>query len=150
MEPPHAVEDKPWAEDRLGVKRIKGAYAWRTFRETGVRLIFNSDLAGSDHGIFYGLHAAITRRSKDLQPEGGWYPEQAMTPEEAVRAYTVWPAFASFLEEKTAVLAPGKWADLTVLGLDPLVVGAQEPARLFEGIVQLTVVGGRVVYQAEN
>ena len=150
MEPPHAVEDKPWAEDRLGPERIKGSYAWRTFRQTGVRLIFNSDLAGSDHNIFYGLHAAITRRSKDLQPEGGWYPDQAMTPEEALRAYSVWPAFASFLEEKTGVLAPGKWADLTVLSLDPLVVGVEEPARLFEGAIQLTVVGGRVVYQAEN
>ncbi len=150
MEPPHAVEDKTWAEDRLGPERVQGAYAWRTFRETGVRLIFNSDLAGSDHNIFYGLHAAITRRSKDLQPEGGWYPEQNMTPEEAVRAYTVWPAFAAFLEENTGILAPGRWADLTVLSIDPLVTGAEEPARLFDGTVQLTVVGGKVVYEAEE
>ena len=150
MEPPHAVEDKTWAEDRLGPERIKGAYAWRTFRQTGVRLIFNSDLAGSDHSIFYGLHAAITRRSKDLQPEGGWYPEQAMTPEEAVRAYTVWPAYAAFLEEKTGTLAPGKWADVSVLSLDPLTMGIDDPARLFDGTVRLTVVGGGGVYQAEG
>ena len=73
-----------------------------------------------------------------------------MTPEEALRAYSVWPAYAAFLEEKTGVLQPGKWADLTVLSLDPLVVGVEEPARFFGGTIQLTVVGGRVVYQAEN
>ena len=58
MEPPHAVEDKTWAEDRLGAERIKGAYAWRTLRREGVDLTFNSDLPGSDHSIFYALHAA--------------------------------------------------------------------------------------------
>ncbi|MEM7354223.1 MAG: amidohydrolase family protein, partial [Acidobacteriota bacterium] len=88
MEPPHAVEDKTWAEERIGAERILGAYAWRTLRQAGARLTFNSDLSGSDHSIFYGLHAAITRRDKDRQPAEGWYPEQAMTPEEAVRGYT--------------------------------------------------------------
>lgn len=115
MQPPHAVEDKAWAEDRLGPERIKGAYAWRTLRKAGVRLIFNSDLTGSDPNFFYGLHSAITRRGKDLQPPGGWFPEQALTTEEAVRAYTVWPAYAAFLEDETGTLAPGKWADISVL-----------------------------------
>src|SRR5262245_31190833 len=64
MEPPHCAEDKAWAEDRLGPERVKGAYAWRALRRNGARLIFNSDLIGSDHNIFYGLHAAITRRDK--------------------------------------------------------------------------------------
>ncbi len=88
MEPPHCVEDKTWAEDRLGPERVKGAYAWRTLREAGARLTFNSDLSGSDHSIFYGLHAAITRRDKAREPAEGWYPEQRMPPEEAVRGYT--------------------------------------------------------------
>jgi len=147
MEPPHAVEDKPWAEERLGPERVKGAYAWRTFRREGVKLIFNSDLTGSDHNIFYGLHSAITRRDKSLQPEGGWYPEQRMTPEEAVRGYSTWAAFASFTETDTGVLAPGRWADITVMDLDPLVVGATRPDDLLKGTITLTMVGGHVVHE---
>jgi len=94
MQPPHAVEDKTWAEERVGPERIRGAYAWRTLRRLGTHLIFNSDLAGSDHSIFYGLHAAVTRRDKEAEPAAGWYPQEAMTPEEAIRAYTVWAAWS--------------------------------------------------------
>ncbi|MCI0692598.1 amidohydrolase [candidate division KSB1 bacterium] len=147
MQPPHAVEDKTWAEDRLGPERIKGAYAWRTLRKSGARLVFNSDLAGSDHNIFYGLHSAITRRGKDLQPPTGWHIEEAVTSEEALRAYTVWPAYAAFLENETGVLAPGKWADLTVLSIDPHNLGMTDAHKLFEGSVLLTVVGGNIVHQ---
>jgi predicted amidohydrolase YtcJ len=147
MQPPHAVEDAPWAEARVGPERVRYAYAWRTLRETGARLVFNSDLAGSDHDIFYGLHAAITRRNKELQPEGGWYPAQAMSPEEALRGYTVWPAYAAFQESETGVLESGKWADITVMNLDPFVVGATEPELLLEGSIVLTIVDGRIAFQ---
>jgi predicted amidohydrolase YtcJ len=149
MEPAHAVEDKPWAADRLGPERVKGAYAWRTFRKAGVRLIFNSDLTGSDHNIFYGLHAAITRRDKTRQPAGGWYPEQNMTPEEAVRGYSTWAAHASFQEEETGVLAPGRWADITVMDIDPLVVGSTRPDDLLEGAIRLTMMGGRITHEGQ-
>ena len=84
MQPPHAVEDSPWAGDRVGPHRVLGAYAWRTMRRNGVPLIFNSDLSGSDFGIFYGLHSAVTRTTRDLQPPGGWFPDQKMSPEEAL------------------------------------------------------------------
>ncbi|MGH8168480.1 MAG: amidohydrolase, partial [Woeseiaceae bacterium] len=82
MEPPHAMEDKTWAEARLGPERILGAYAWRSLRETGASLTFNSDNPGSDHDIFYGLHSAITRQDKAYEPEGGWYAEQALNADE--------------------------------------------------------------------
>lgn len=143
MEPPHCAEDKTWAEARLGPERVKGAYAWRTLRRAGARLIFNSDLTGSDHNIFYGLHTAITRRDKQLQPPDGWYPQQRMTPEEAVRAYTTWAAYAAFREKETGVIAPGRWADLTVLDVDPLNAGATE---LLKGQIRLTMVGGKIIY----
>ena len=148
MEPPHAVEDKTWAEDRLGPDRVRGAYAWRTLRRSGARLTFNSDLSGSDHSIFYGLHAAITRRDKDRQPKGGWYPEQNMTPEEAVRAYTVWSAYAAHWEDETGILAPGRWADVTVMSVDPLVLGETDPGALLGGQILATVVAGKVVHRA--
>jgi len=149
MEAPHAVEDMPWAEERVGPERIRGAYAWRTFLEHGIPLTFNSDNPGSSHDPFYGLHAAITRRNPALEPAGGWYPEQAVTPEEAVRAYTSGAAFASFLEDRTGMLAPGRWGDITVMDVDPLQVGASEtPEGILAGKVLFTVSGGRVVYEA--
>jgi len=148
MEPPHAVEDKTWAEDRLGPQRVKGAYAWRTLRKAGARLAFNSDLVGSDHNIFYGLHAAVTRRDKNLEPRDGWYPEECLTPEEAVRGYTVWNAYAAFWEKDTGVLVPGRWADITVMDIDPLVVGEEEPGKLLGGSIVATLVGGKVAYLA--
>lgn len=144
MQPPHAVEDAPWAEDRVGPERVKGAYAWRTMRRNGVPLIFNSDLSGSDFGIFYGLHSAITRTNRNLEPEGGWFPDQRVTPEEALRAYTIWPAFASFREELTGTIEVGKWADLTVLSMDPLNVGTTDPHALLQGEALMAVVGGRI------
>ncbi len=147
MQPPHAVEDASWAEERIGPERVRYAYAWRSIRRTGARLIFNSDLAGSDHDIFYGLHAAVTRRNKQMEPEGGWYAEQRMTPEEAVRGYTVWPAYAAFLEDETGVIQPGKWADLTVMDVDPFVVGSTEPPQLLDGSILLTIVAGDIVYR---
>jgi predicted amidohydrolase YtcJ len=150
MQPPHAVEDMDWAEDRLGPERIKGAYAWRTMRETGVRLLLNSDLPGSDWDIFYGLHSAITRRDKNLQPAGGWYPEQAFTPEEAVRGYTTWGAWAEFLEEVTGVIKVGMRGDLTILSIDPFRLGTDQPDNLLNGRILGTVVGGKVVFEARQ
>ena len=150
MEPPHAVEDKAWAEDRLGPDRITGAYAWRSLREAGVPLVFNADGPGSDQSIFYGLHAAVTRRDKDLQPEGGWFPEQAVTIEEAVRAYTSWAAYASFREGKTGVIRPGLWGDLTIMDIDPFALAQGDPAKILEGRIMMTIVGGKIVFERQG
>ena len=147
MEPPHAVEDKTWAEARLGPERIRGAYAWRTLRETNAALTFNSDNPGSDHSIFYGLHAAITRQDKNSQPEGGWYAEQAVNADEAVRGYTSWSAYASFREDDTGILDVGRWADITVMDVDPFVLADQVPADMLNGRILMTVVDGEVVHE---
>lgn len=149
MEPPHAVEDKTWAEDRLGPVRIRGAYAWRTLRRNNARLTFNADNPGSDHNIFYGLHAAVTRRDKAQDPNGGWYPEEAVSIEEAIRAYTIWSAYAAFREDKTGIIAPGRWADLTVIDIDPFVVAETAPERLLGGKVMMTIVNGEIVFERQ-
>ncbi len=149
MEPPHAMEDKAWAEDRLGPERILGAYAWRSLRESGARLTFNSDNPGSDHDIFYGLHSAITRRNRSLEPEGGWYPDERMSAEEAVRGYTSWSAYASFREHDTGIIEAGRWADLTVMDIDPLALADDEPAKLLDGDIVMTIVDGRIVYSRD-
>ncbi|MBK6797399.1 MAG: amidohydrolase [Acidobacteria bacterium] len=147
MEPAHCAEDKTWAESRLGPERVKGAYAWRTMLEYGVRLIFNSDLPGSDHDIFYGLHAAITRRDKNLQPPKGWYSEQNTKPEEALRAYITSAAYAAFRENETGIIAPGRWADLTVMDIDPLSIGERSPEKLLGGKIKMTMVDGKIVFE---
>ena len=147
MEPPHAMEDKAWAEERLGPERVTGAYAWRSLRESGARLTFNSDNPGSDHDIFYGLHSAITRKDKNQQPEGGWYADQALNVDEAVRAYTKWSAYAGFRDDETGVIAPGRWADLTVMDVDPFVLSDQNPGDLLQGRILMTVVAGKVVFE---
>ncbi|MEM1435147.1 MAG: amidohydrolase [Pseudomonadota bacterium] len=147
MEPPHAVEDKRWAEARLGAARIRGAYAWRSLRRTGARLTFNADNPGSDHDIFYGLHSAVTRRDKALEPAGGWYPEEAVTIEEALRAYTTGAAYAAFRESFTGRIEPGLWADLTALDIDPFAVAETDPDRLLAGAATLTVVAGAVRFR---
>jgi predicted amidohydrolase YtcJ len=147
MEPPHAVEDKGWAEVRLGPQRILGAYAWRSLRTGGARLTFNADNPGSDHNIFYGLHSAITRQDKQLQPPGGWYPQQRLTIEEAIRGYTSWSAYAAFREDHTGIIAKGRWADLTVMDIDPFVLAATAPEKILAGRIRATIVSGKVVYQ---
>ena len=149
MEPPHAMEDKTWAEERLGPERILGAYAWRSLRETDARLTFNSDNPGSDHSIFYGLHSAITRQDKNGQPEGGWYADQAMNADEAVRGYTFWSAYASFREDETGVIEAGRWADLTVMDVDPFVLSEESPGDIMKGRILMTIVRGDVVYELE-
>ncbi|AMW06261.1 hypothetical protein GEMMAAP_18690 [Gemmatimonas phototrophica] len=143
VQPPHAVEDKGWAETRLGANRIGGAYAWRTLRQAGAGLVFSSDLPGSDWSPFYGLHSAITRQDTSGTPPGGWYPAQRMTPEEAVRGYTVWSATAGFDETQAGVIAVGKRADLTVMDVDPF---RSEGPALLKGRIMTTVSRGRVVY----
>ncbi len=144
MEPPHAVEDKDWAETRLGEERIKGAYAWRRLQQLGVPITFNSDLPGSDHRIGYGLHAAVNRQDKQFKPEGGWYKEQALTIEESIRSYTQVAAYAAFRETESGDISKGKWADLTVLNNDPF---TQEAAELIRIQPRMTIVAGKIVYE---
>jgi len=147
MEPPHAVEDKTWAEERLGPERILGAYAWRSLREADTRLTFNSDNPGSDHNIFYGLHAAITRQDKNQEPEGGWYKHEAMVSDEAIRGYTSWSAYASFREDETGIIEEGRWADLTVMDVDPFVLADESPGDILLGRILMTIVNGEVVHE---
>jgi predicted amidohydrolase YtcJ len=143
MQPSHAVEDMPWAETRIGPERIKGAYAWRSLRRAGARLVFNSDLPATDYDIFYGLHSAVMRSDKSGQPAGGWRREEAMTIEEAIRGWTTWAAYAEFREQEIGQIAAGRVASLTVMNIDPFQVGERDPARLLTGRITLTVVGGK-------
>lgn len=145
MQPPHAVEDMSWAERRLGPRRIQGAYAWRELRRQGSTIIFNADNPGSDHSIFYGMHAGLTRRDKQRLPEDGWYIDQALNIDEVMRAYTRWAAYAAFREDETGIVRPGMWADLTVMDIDPFALSEDNPGAILDGRILLSIVAGKVV-----
>ena len=97
-----------------------------------------------------GMGAAITRRDKKQEPALGWRPEESLSPEEAVRVYTTWNAYAASWEKESGVLAPGRWADVTVMDIDPLVVGATDPGKLLQGRIVATIVAGKLVYEAKQ
>jgi len=145
MQPAHAVEDMAWAESRIGPERARLAYAWRSLRRAGARLAFNSDLPATDSNIFYGLHSAVTRTDKSGQPAGGWHPEQAVTIEEALRGWTSWAAYANFTDQDAGTISPGRFANLTVMDIDPLQLGEKSPAKLLNGRIVMTVVRGVAV-----
>jgi predicted amidohydrolase YtcJ len=146
MQPPHAIEDAPWVEARLGPTRMLGAYAWRTLRRAGATLAFGSDFPGSGISPWYGLYAAVTRQDTTAKPGKPFVPGERLTVEEAVRGYTTWAAWATFNERSGGMIMAGRWADLTVLDLDPFTT---PPGRAWLSAgVRYTIVGGQVVHAA--
>jgi len=153
VNPYHVSDDMRWMEERIGPERSKGAYAFRDLKNGGAVLIFGSDSPGTNAARYYlspvyGLYAAVTRQTLTGEPATGWFPDQRLTIEEAIEAYTRGPAWASFEEDIKGALAPGKLADVAVFDVDLLEVGKADPARLLEARVLYTVAGGRVVYEA--
>ena len=118
MQPSHAVDDMRWTEARVGPDRAQGAYAWRWFLDAGVPLAFGSDAPVAIVSPFYGLYAALTRQDEKGTPPGGWLPEQRLTLEEALRAYTAGSAHAAFADDRLGILKPGMRADVTVVDRD--------------------------------
>jgi predicted amidohydrolase YtcJ len=143
MQPTHATSDMPWAEARVGPSRIRGAYAWRSILATGAHMAFGSDFPVEEPSPLLGLVAAITRQDLEGRPAGGWLPEQRLTLEEALRAFTVEPAFAAFAEQHRGRIAPGLVADLTVF--DRELVAER---KILETEADWVIVGGRVVREA--
>ena len=149
VQPYHAIDDMRWMEERIGA-RAKWAYAFRTLHDAGVRLSFGSDWPGTNAAWYtanpmQGIYAAVTRQTLDGKPEGGWFPEQRVDLETALRAYTVNNAWAAGEEAIKGSIAPGKLADLVVLDRDPFGIPAQQ---LKDVRVLLTIVDGRIVHDA--
>ncbi|HWP39270.1 MAG TPA: amidohydrolase [Gemmatimonadales bacterium] len=144
MQPYHAIDDGRWAEKRIGPDRIRTTYAFRSLLDAGARLAFGSDWTVAPIDPLQGIYAAVTRRTLDGAWPGGWVPEQRISVEEALVAYTVNGAYASYLEHVLGTLEPGKYADLVVLSEDILTI---DPARIAEVKVDLTMVEGEVVYE---
>ncbi|GED17731.1 amidohydrolase [Aneurinibacillus migulanus] len=144
MQPVHATSDKNMAEDRVGPERIKYAYAWRKTIDAGSHIVGGSDAPVELVNPFHGLYAAVTRMDRDGNPDGGWYPEEKMTREEALQAFTIWAAEGSFEEKLKGSLEAGKLADFIVIDKDPMKCPEEQ---LKDITVLTTVVGGEVVYK---
>ena len=145
VQPTHATSDMPWAEQRLGAERLRGSYAWRSLKEAGATLALGSDFPIENPDVIAGLYAAITRQDARGWPEGGWYPEQRLSPQEALEGFTVGAAWAEHAEARRGRLVPGMDADFVALSEDPVEGPA---AALVEARVLATVVAGAEVFRA--
>jgi len=143
MQPAHCTSDMAWAETRLGSRRILGAYTWRAVLKTGAHLPLSSDCPGETLDPFAGMYAAVTRQDASGQPPGGWYQDQRLTVQEALRGYTVEAAYAGFEEKDKGAIEPGKLADFTVISTDIL---RAPPHELLSTRVLYTIIGGQVLY----
>lgn len=147
MQPYHAIDDGRWAEKRIGRERCATTYAFRSLLDSGATLAFGSDWDVAPLSPIAGIDAAVTRCTIDGKNPNGWFPEQRITVEEALRAYTSAAAWAAFEEKEKGTLAAGRLADFVVLSRDILAIPAEE---IVETQVDATVVGGRVVFERKS
>ena len=144
MQPYHAIDDGRWVEQRIGPERIKTTYAFRTLLDTGAKLAFGSDWTVAPLDPILGVYAAVTRRTLDGKNPGGWVPQQKITLAEALHAYTVGSAYATFDEAKRGVLARGYDADVVVIDRNLFTL---PPDSLDRARVRYTIVGGKVAFR---
>jgi hypothetical protein len=142
MQPTHATSDMYWAEERLGPDRLAGAYPWRSLLNSGAALAFGSDFPVEEVNPMLGIFAAVTRQDTKGWPQGGWLPEQQITREEAIRAFTLDAAYAAFMEQQTGSLESGKRADFVVLDQDILQIPAADIPKV--RVLETWVDGERV------
>ena len=145
MQPYHAIDDGRWAEKRIGQARARTGYAWRSMLDAGAILAFGSDWPVAPLDPLLGIYAAVTRSTLDGKNPEGWIPDEKITGEQALRAYTTGSAFAAFEESEKGTIERGKLADIVVLSHDLFAV---PPEKLKDVRVVLTVVGGNVVHNA--
>jgi predicted amidohydrolase YtcJ len=143
MQPYHAADDGRWAEKRIGADRCKGTYAFRTLLDSGARLAFGSDWTVAPLDPMQGILAAVTRLTLDGKHPNGWIPEQRISVEEAVRAFTLGSAYAEFGEHAKGTITPGKLADLVILSRDIFTI---DPVAIGDARAETTIVDGKVVF----
>ena len=146
MQPYHAIDDGRWAEKRLGHDHMTRSYAWRSMLDAGVPLAFGSDWPVAPLSPILGIYAAVTRATLDGKNPEGWFPEQRLTVEEALQAYTEGSAYAAFEEKEKGSLAPGKLGDVVVLSDDLFTI---PPANIQHTRVVMTVLGGKIVFRSD-
>jgi predicted amidohydrolase YtcJ len=146
VQPYHLIDDGRWAEKKIGPERIRTTYAFESLRRAGAILAFGSDWTVAPLSPILGIYAAVTRRTLDGKNPGGWVPEEKVSVEEAVRAYTVNGAWVEFAEATKGTIEVGKAADLVVLDRD---IFAIPPEEIGGAKVRMTVFDGRIIYGKE-
>lgn len=147
MQPYHAIDDGRWVDKVIGPERAKGTYAFRSLLDSKATLAFGSDWFVAPPTPLLGIYAAVTRRTLDEQRPGGWVPEQKITVDEALRAYTAGAAYAGFAEQHRGVIKKGMLADLTMIDRDLTRIA---PETIRDAQIVRTIVGGKVVYEASS
>lgn len=175
MQPVHATSDMPWAEARLGPERVKWSYAYKSVLKETKMIAGGSDFPVENPSVLEGIYAAITRQDKEGHPknaddvlklvkekkwviskegikdpgnfENGWYPDQKLTIDEAIKSFTKWAAYAVFEENKKGTIEIGKWADFTILDKDLYNI---LPDEILNTSVLMTIVNGKIVYKKER
>ncbi len=151
VNPYHISDDMRWMEERIGYERCKGAYAFRSLLDNGAILSFGSDWPGTSAALYhmhpkYLIYAAVMRQTLNGSPEEGWFPEQRISVEDAIKAYTINNAYAAFEDDIRGSLEPGKLADITVFDRNMIEI---PPAEILNAEVVYTVVGGKVVFERD-
>ncbi|HJQ19830.1 MAG TPA: amidohydrolase [Gemmatimonadaceae bacterium] len=144
MQTSHATSDMYWTPTRIGYGRTLGSYAWRSLLNTGVVIANGTDFPVEEVNPLRTFHSAVTRQDEHNWPAGGWFPDQRMTREEALKSMTIWAAYAAFQEHDLGSLTPGKYADFVILDRDIMRIA---PEDILGTQVVATYIGGRAVYQ---
>ena len=147
MQPVHQTSDRLMAEKRLGPNRLAGAYAWHSMLAAGAKLVFGSDVPAELSDPFVGMAAAISRVGPDGEPAGGWQPQERVSREQALAAYTVTGAYAGFAEGRFGRIAPGERADFIFIDRDPMLASPRELALT---VVRQVYIGGRLVWDVKT
>lgn len=145
MQPTHCISDKRFCEKRIGSDRSKGAYAWRSLLNTGAEIAFGTDYPVEPLNPMEGLYAAVTRKDRLGEEGEGWFPEEKLSMEEAIRLYTLGSAYAQFMEDRKGMIKTGYLADIVILDSDLLTIPED---RIMKTRVDYTITGGKIVYRS--
>ena len=146
MQPSHAIGDLHFAPSRVGIKRLDGAYAWQSFIKSGVVVAGGSDAPVERGEPMIEFYAAVARKDQKGFSGEGWHPEESVSREQALRMFTIWPAYAAFEEKLRGSIEVGKLADFTILSADILKIPEME---ILKTRSVMKVIGGEVVYEAK-
>jgi predicted amidohydrolase YtcJ len=147
MQPTHCISDKLFYEKRVGYERCKGTYAWRSLLNTGAQLAFGTDYQVEPLNPMEGLYAAVSRKDRLGEEGDGWFPEQKLTMEEAIKYYTLGSAYAQFMEDRKGMIRPGYLADIVITDRDLLTIPEDQ---IMKTKIDYTIVGGKIVYNSKE
>jgi len=147
MQPTHCISDKKFCIKRIGPERAKGAYAWKSLADAGAALAFGTDYQVEPLNPMEGLYASVTRKDRLGEEGNGWYPDQKISMEDAIRYYTLGAAYAQFMEDRKGMIKAGYLADIVITDKDLLTIPEGE---IMKTKVDYTITGGKIVYSSGN